>query len=138
MSRPGRRSERVAGLLRMHLTELLRELGDQRLATVVVTDVRVSDDLSVATLAVRSLVGEGDPKRQKALEKSLLGALSQASSRLKRGLGPRLDLRKLPELRFEYDRGHDNVRRVDELLHEIEGERRPSDADANAEADDDA
>ena len=33
--------ERVAGLLRMHLTELLRELGDQRLATVVVTGVAV-------------------------------------------------------------------------------------------------
>ncbi len=119
MSRPGRRSDRVAGLLRTHLTELLRELGDERLSTLVVTDVRVSDDLSVATLAVRSLADEPDPKKQKAL----LRSLSQASSRLRRGLGPRLDLRKLPELRFEYDLGHDAVRRVDQLLHEIADEQ---------------
>jgi ribosome-binding factor A len=104
----------------MHLTELLRGLGDERLATVVLTDVDVSDDLSVAKLSVRSLASELDAKGQKAL----LRSLGQASSRLKRGLGPRLDLRKLPELRFEYDTGHDNVRRVDEILREIELERR--------------
>lgn len=121
MSRGGRRADRVAGLVRMHLTELLRELGDRRLSTVVITEVDVSDDLSVATLSVRSLVEESDPKAQKAL----LRALGHASSRLKRGLGPRLELRKLPELRFTYDLGHDNVRRVDELLHEIEAESRP-------------
>lgn len=119
MSRAGRRSDRVSGLLRMHLTELLRDLGDERLATLVVTDVKVSDDLSVATIAVRSLLDQPDPKHRKAL----LRSLSQASSRLRRGLGPRLDLRKLPELRFEYDLGHDAVRRVDELLHEIADEQ---------------
>lgn len=119
MSRGGRRADRVAGLLRVHLTELLRDLGDDRLATLVVTEIEVTDDLSVATLSVRSLAGESDAKSQK----SLLRALSHASSRLKRGLAPRLDLRKLPELRFKYDLGHDNVRRVDELLREIEDER---------------
>ena len=119
MSRAGRRSDCVSGLLRMHLTELLRDLGDERLATLVVTDVKVSDDLSVATIAVRSLLDQPDPKQRKAL----LRSLSQASSRLRRGLGPRLDLRKLPELRFEYDLGHDAVRRVDELLHEIADEQ---------------
>lgn len=120
MSRGGRRADRVAGLIRMHLTELLRDLGDERLSTVVVTEVEVSDDLSVATLAVRSLGQDADAKGQKAL----LRALSHASSRLRRGLAPRLDLRKLPELRFKYDLGHDNVRRVEALLHEIESEER--------------
>ncbi|MBK7581586.1 MAG: 30S ribosome-binding factor RbfA [Myxococcales bacterium] len=115
MSRDGRRADRVAGLLRRHLTDLLRELGDERLATIVVTDVAVTDDLSVATLSVRALAELADEKAQRGL----LKALSQASGRLRRGLAPRLELRKLPELRFRYDLGHDNVRRVDELLHEI-------------------
>ncbi len=120
MSRGGRRADRVAGLVRVHLAELLRDLGDERLSTVVVTDVDVSDDLSVATLSVRALTGDSDAKAQKVL----LRALEHASSRLKRGLGSRLELRKLPELRFKYDLGHDAVRRVDALLHEIEAETR--------------
>lgn len=131
MSRDGRRADRVAGLVRMHLTELLRSLGDARLSTVVITEVDVSDDLAVATLSVRSLAEESDQKAQKAL----ITALSHASSRLKRGLGQRLELRKLPELRFKYDLGHDNVRRVDALLHEIESEarERPPPEDAGEE-----
>lgn len=115
-----RRADRVAGVIRAHLTELLGHLGDERLSTLVVTDLSVTDDLSVARVFVRSLAGPDDPQQQK----SLLRALSRVSGRLRRGLAPRLDLRKLPELRFEYDRGHDNVRRVDELLEEIAHEDR--------------
>jgi ribosome-binding factor A len=111
----------------MHLTELLRNMGDQRLATLVLTEVEVTDDLSIARLSVRSLTEEPNPRAHKALVR----ALGQASGRLRRGLGPRLDLKKIPELRFEYDLGHDNVRRVDELLREIETDGPARDPDGH-------
>ena len=112
----GRRPKRVAELLRMHLTDALRsELGDPRLGSVVVTDVTVPDDLSFARISVRLLVGDDEP----AQRRSAVYTLERAASRLRRSLGPRLGLRRIPELRFVYDDGHDKARRVEQLLDEI-------------------
>lgn len=118
MSGEGRRSERVAELIRAHLADLLRDLGDPRVGLVVVTGVVLSDDLGIATVQVRSLAGEDDPKRRRAL----MSALEHAKGRLRRGLAPRIELKKLPDLRFFYDVGQDNRARVEELLREIHTE----------------
>jgi ribosome-binding factor A len=115
MSDDTRRIERVAGVVRLHLTELLRGLGDAVLAEAVVTSVEVSKDLSVARILVRSLEPRDDAERRK----KLLGRLRKATPRLRRALGPRLELRRVPELRFEFDTGRDASNRVSELLAEI-------------------
>ena len=112
----GRRGKRVAELIRAYLAELMRrEVDDPRLASVVITTVEVTDDLMSARIGVRLLVGDEDPKiRDKALK-----SLARGSSRLRRLIAPRLELRRSPELRFHYDTGHDAARRVEEILHEI-------------------
>jgi ribosome-binding factor A len=111
-----RRPRRVAELLRLHLTTALtRELADPRLSSLVVTDVEVPPDLSFARIAVRLLVGDDDPKQRKAA----VATLQRVSKRLRASLAPRLGLRRVPELRFEYDAGHDATRRVEEILAEI-------------------
>jgi ribosome-binding factor A len=116
----GRRAQRVATLLRAHLTEALtREVADPRLTALVVTSVTVPDDLGIARIGVRLLGGDEDPEQRR----SALRALRRAASRLRRGVGPRLGLRRVPELQFFYDTGHDASRRVEELLHEIAKER---------------
>jgi len=116
----GRRGKRVAELVRAHFTDVLRrELDDPALAAVVVTNVEVSADLSIATIHVR-LLGPDDERARKRL----LTRLKRAQNLLRRALAPRLQLRKAPELRFFYDAGHDAVRRVEELLGEIQRGRR--------------
>ena len=121
MSDDTRRTDRVAGLVRAHLTELMRrELGDAELSEVVVTSVEVSKDLSVARILVRSLTTGADP----AARAKLMRRLKKAVPRLRRALGPRLELRRLPELRFEFDTGRDASERVAELLAEIARERK--------------
>lgn len=123
MSDDTRRVERVAGLVRAHLTELMRrELGDEELAAVVVTSVEVTKDLSIARVLVRSLAGSDEPERRK----KLMQRLRKAAPRLRRALGPRLELRRLPELRFEFDTGRDASVRVGELLDEIAKEPKGS------------
>jgi len=93
-----------------------REVDDPRLAALVITTVDVTDDLQTARIGVRLLVGDDDPKaREKALK-----SLARGASRLRRLIAPRLELRRAPELRFDYDTGHDASRRVDEILSEIE------------------
>jgi ribosome-binding factor A len=117
----GRRPKRVAELLRSHLTELItRDLGNEKLALLVVTSLEVSDDLSVARIGVRLLGDDGNERARNELVRSI----GRAAPRLRRALGPRLGLRRVPELRFEYDVGQDKAQRVDEILAEIANERR--------------
>ena len=120
MKGDGRRAQRVATLLRAYLSEALtREVGDPRLVSLVLTDVVVPDDLGVARVGVRLLSDDQDPEQRR----SVLDALRRAASRLRRGVGPRLGLRRVPELQFFYDTGHDASRRVEELLLEIEKDK---------------
>jgi ribosome-binding factor A len=116
MTGDGRRNRRVADLLRAELTQaLLRELGDPELADVVITEVTVTQDLGIAMIAVRRLTDESDNSRRE----SLIRALGKATRRLRRLVGPKLGLRRTPELRFTYDQGLDAQRRVEELLDVI-------------------
>ncbi len=116
----GRRADRVADLVRSHLVELLnREIDDPSLAAIVVTDVQVPDDLATAWVQVRLMVGDEDER----IRKSAMRALRRSASRLRKRIAPRLGLKRVPELRFSYDDGHDKKRRVEELLQEIEDER---------------
>jgi ribosome-binding factor A len=119
MTAEGRRGKRVAELLRAHLADVLRrEVDDRRLSSLVLTTVEVTDDLMSATIGVRLLIGDDDPKQRTAALKSL----ARAAGKLRRAIAPRLELRRAPELRFHYDAGHDATRRVEELLAEIKKE----------------
>jgi ribosome-binding factor A len=115
----------VAGLVQSHLTSaLLRELGDPELASLVVTHVDVSKDLSIATARVRRLSVVDDESGRR----DVLNRLKRAVPRLRRALGPALKLRRVPELRFVYDEGQDARNRVEELLREIHDEQSDDDA----------
>ena len=116
MTEDGRRAKRVAEALRNYLAEALRrELHDPRLASLVITAVSVSADLGIAKISVRLLVGDEDAE----LRRTTLRSLRRATGHLRAVVAPRLRLRRAPELRFEYDTGHDAIRRVEELLEEI-------------------
>jgi ribosome-binding factor A len=132
MAGPVRRSTRVAEALRDALTRALtRELSDPRLSSLVITEVSVSDDLGVARVGVRKLAGDDAP----AARTALLRSLKRARGRLQRAVVPSLDLKKALELRFHYDAGHHAAERVDELLKEIQSERREPEAEPGAKSD---
>lgn len=116
----GLRGRRVAETIKHHLTNAMaRELMDPRLANLVITEVEVPDDLGMARVLVRRLLGDDDPAERKAT----LRALARVAGRLRRSLAPKLGLKRVPELRFSYDTGLDHARRVDELLREIAEEQ---------------
>lgn len=119
-----RRMLRVNELVREHLVEILRrEVSDPELTKLVITSVDVSKDLSIAHVLVRHLAANDDEKARKGV----LLRLRKAAPRLRRALSTRIDLKKLPELRFDYDRGADAALRVAELLEEIKHEPRGED-----------
>lgn len=117
--RDGRRGLRLADLVRERLAGVIRrELDDPQLSLLVVTRVKVSEDLSYIDVGA-SFLGVDDERERKRL----LTRLTRASHRVRRALGAELELRKTPELRFHQDTGQDAAQRVDDLLGEIEKEK---------------
>ena len=116
------RVRRVQKGLREELASLLaHEVKDPGAAGTVVTRVELTNDLRSAKVHVRVLEGGDDPARRS----SLVAALGRATGMLRREVTQRLQLRSAPELRFVYDDGLDNTTRVEQLLAEIEAERKP-------------
>jgi ribosome-binding factor A len=118
----GLRAKRVATAIRARLAELLaRDVSDPLLSGIIVTDIELPDDLSVAFVKARLLTGgDRDDLRRQAMR-----ALGRASVRLRRGLGRSLSLKRVPELRFSYDTGADASDRVNTLLAEIAADAKP-------------
>lgn len=120
MAAEGRRPRRVAERLREYLGQVLAtELSDPRLFGLAITRVEVTADLGYGDVYVR-VHGATEPEARGAV----LHSLARARGRLRRGLGPLLGLRRVPELRFHYDTGPDARARVDELLDEWKREQR--------------
>jgi ribosome-binding factor A len=116
------REKRVAERIRSDLMGLLLRgaIRDPELEGAIVSGVDVTADLSVAKVWMRALEGDADVPRQKRLVR----AMKRAGGFIRRELGRTLQLRRVPELRFEWDASADRAARVEELLEEIASERR--------------
>lgn len=125
----GNRMARVAEELRREVGDLLQHrLSDPRVTWVSVTRVEVSRDLSHAKLYV-SRMGEEDALKE-ALE-----ALEKAAPMLRRELGRRMRLRKVPELHFLPDVGLLHSLRVSEILGELDlGDEPPPEEGSSGES----
>jgi ribosome-binding factor A len=103
------RSRRVAQQLQRTLSELIhREIRDPRLGLVTLTEVRMSSDLSYATIYYSVLNAE----RSEAQE-----VLSSAAEILRGPVGRALRLRHAPELRFVADELIESGARLSALIH---------------------
>lgn len=114
-----RRADRVSERIRSELMELLLRgsVRDPAAKDVVVSAVRMTDDLSIARVYVRVLEEIG-PDRQDAV----VEALGRASGFLRRELGQRLRLRHVPSLEFYWDDVVDSGLRIESILDEIKEE----------------
>jgi ribosome-binding factor A len=120
MSQKGfRRADRVAERIRSELMDLLLRgsVRDPAAKDVVVSAVRVTDDLSIARVYVRVL-DEIDTDHQEGV----VEALRRATGFLRRELGHRLQLRHVPALQFYWDDVVDSALRIESILDEISEE----------------
>ena len=109
----GSRPDRVADQIRSELATLIaRELHDPGIGFVTLTRVQVSADIQQARVFYTVL---GDEKARKESGR----ALERATPFLRRQIGQRLRLKRVPELRFQYDESIAGQDRIDQLLDEI-------------------
>jgi ribosome-binding factor A len=113
----------VADQIRGELALLLaREVHDPGIGFVTITRVQVSPDLQLARVFYTVL---GDDKSRAGSAK----ALERATPFLKRQIGSRLRLRRVPDLRFHYDEavaGQDRIERLLNEIHSADRERGPA------------
>jgi ribosome-binding factor A len=111
-----RRADRVSERIRSEIMELMLRgsVRDPAARDVVVSAVRMTDDLSIARVYVRVLE-EIDSDRQDAV----VEALDRASGFLRREIGQKLQLRHVPKLEFYWDEVVDSGLRIESILDEI-------------------
>jgi ribosome-binding factor A len=107
-----RRPERLAEQIREEVTLIIAgELEDPRVASVTVTEVRLSPDRRHAKIYV-SVSGNDQEV------KGSLAALKHASGFIRYQLGSVLRMKRTPELHFVYDETDENAARIEQLLSE--------------------
>jgi ribosome-binding factor A len=122
------RTERIDELLRQEITSLLtRDVADPRIGFATVTDVETSPDLRYARVWV-SVIG------QKGERDETIAALNRAMPFVRRELGHRLRLRRIPEFQVRLDDSLERGTRVLHLLQEIEEGQTPDDEALSGES----
>jgi ribosome-binding factor A len=108
------KQDRVAGRIRQILSVLiLREVADPRLQGITVTDVEIDSELMFARIYVNAL---GEEERAP----EIMGALKQAKGFLRREVGKRMSLRRVPDLGFYWDTSLERGDRIDTLIDRLD------------------
>jgi ribosome-binding factor A len=125
------RPTRIGEQIREDLSELIaREVHDPGIGFITITRVQVTPDLQQARVYYTTM---GDAKARRQSDR----ALQRASPFLRRQLGRRLRLRRIPELQFFFDESVEKQDRIERILQEIQAERNESSPAEGPASDDD-
>lgn len=128
MAREFKRTDRVAEQLQRELAQIIQlEVKDPRLGMVTVSGVNLSRDLYYATAFVTFLgINEDEQSIKDALH-----ILNQATGFIRSSIGKRMQMRVIPEIKFEFDK---SISRGSELSALIK-KARDKDSENNTEED---
>ena len=111
----GYKINRVTSDIRLCLSELLREVKDPRVSKMLsIVKLDVSGDMSYATVYVSAIEGS-----EKTAE-SVTALNKNAGGYLRRELGARMKLRKVPELRFVADNSIENSAHLSRIIESFD------------------
>lgn len=119
-----RRQARLGVLFRKEIADIVEHrMSDPRVGLLSITTVKVSADLSVATVYVSKLGTEEEVETS-------LNTLCRASSFIRGELAKRIRrIRQIPMLRFYEDEGLRQGERVDNLLRQWHEEEQAKDSE---------
>ena len=104
------KKERLEKIIAREVSEILfSEVKDARLKLVTITNVNLSGDLSIATVFY-TVYGDNVVKE----ESNKL--LDDAKGFIRLNLGHRIEVKKVPELRFKYDESFEQGNRIEDIL----------------------
>ncbi len=104
------KTEKIAGIILKNVSEIIQfQLKDPKIGFVTITDVEVTNDLSIAKIYVSFL---GKQERNDAG----LAALERSKSFIRSELAKRMKLRKVPSLTFIQDRSLAKGNRIESII----------------------
>nr|MDW8627461.1 30S ribosome-binding factor RbfA [Streptococcus suis] len=109
------RTDRVGMEIKREVNEILqKKVRDPRVQGVTITDVQMVGDLSTAKVyyTIMSNLASDNQKAQTGLEK--------ATGTIKRELGRKLTLYKIPDLVFEKDQSIEYSNKIDQMLRALD------------------
>ena len=107
------KAEKVAGIIQKEVSEIIQfELKDPKIGFITITDVTVTNDLSIAKIYV-SFLG------QKAREEAGMKALERSKGFIRTNLAKRMTLRKVPEQQFKIDDSLERGNKIEKILYEM-------------------
>ncbi|MBB6449266.1 ribosome-binding factor A [Geomicrobium halophilum] len=107
------RAQRIGEQMKKELSDIfMREVKDPRVEFVTVTGVDVTGDLQEATVYVTVL---GEPEEQE----DTIKALRKAKGFIRSEIGKRIQVRKTPNIEFEFDESIDYGNRIERLLKDL-------------------
>ena len=107
------KAEKVAGIIQKEVSEIIQfELKDPKIGFITITDVTVTNDLSIAKIYV-SFLG------QKAREEAGMKALERSKGFIRTNLAKRMTSRKVPELQFKIDDSLERGNKIEKILYEM-------------------
>ncbi|MBM4371058.1 MAG: 30S ribosome-binding factor RbfA [Deltaproteobacteria bacterium] len=119
--KPWSRGDRVGHLVQRILAErLARGTSIPELEGVVITGVRMSPDVRIATVWFQVMDAEGTPGKA---ERTLAG-LEAARRMLQEELRRQMTIKFVPTLRFEHDSSLDRIQRLESIFQELDEARR--------------
>ena len=110
----GFRPDRVGDQIRQELSEMLTrgDIHDPGIGFITLTRVTVTADLQLARIFYTSL---GDEKARKETSK----ALDRATPYMRRQIGGRLRLRRVPEFEFRFDHSIEHQDRIEQIIRDL-------------------
>jgi ribosome-binding factor A len=113
-----KRADRVGDVLLKEISQMIlkEEIKDPRVKSVVLTNIKVTDDLSMARIFF-TVMGDAVNREE------ILVGLRRASGFVRRELSKRIRMRRVPNLQFEFDAVLEQGYRIDDLLREAKVER---------------
>lgn len=111
----GYKIDRITSDIRIAMADILRDVKDPRVSKMLsIIKVQVTNDLSYATFYVSAIEG-------KEMTDSSVKALKGAAGYIRRELGNRVKMRKVPEVRFVADDSIAFSAHLSSILNSFEG-----------------
>ena len=107
------KAEKIAGIIQKEISEIIQfSLKDPKIGFITITDVTVTNDLSIAKIYV-SFLGQ-NPREEAGMK-----ALDRSRGYLRSELAKRMTIRKVPELIFKLDDSLERGNKIERIISEI-------------------
>lgn len=116
---PSVRYDRINEELKKALSEVVREMKDPRISPMTtILRVEATNDLKLAKVKV-SVYDKSDDVR-----KETVAQLNRAEGFIARELGKRVDIRRIPTLKFTLDDSIEYAVHISEIINQLNSERK--------------